>query len=96
MLNGGAPAVSAHRETFFAPLRNVSPGDIVVITMPYGTFRYRIGDHVIVRPNQPERVYTTEGIPEDSERLVLITCYPFSTWQPPNRRIAFFAELIHD
>jgi len=93
-LEGKQPALSAHRETFFSALRNVSTGDTVVVTMPYGTFKYKITNSIIINPEDGAKVYNTKGIAADSERLVLITCYPFNVWQSPNKRIAFFADLV--
>ncbi|MDL2211941.1 class D sortase [Erysipelotrichaceae bacterium OttesenSCG-928-M19] len=88
----GQPAVSAHRETFFRPLKDVKMGDIVTITMPYGKFQYRISKKVIAKPNEGEKIFNTEGI--EKERIVLITCYPFAAWTSPDERIAFYADLI--
>ncbi|MDF9867811.1 sortase A [Bacilli bacterium PM5-3] len=88
----GQPAFSAHRETFFKALENVKIGDIVVVTMPYGTYRYKISKSIIVKPDEGAKVYTTEGI--EKERIVLITCYPFSAWKSPSKRIAFFADIV--
>ena len=86
----GEPAVSAHRETFFKPLKDAKEGDIVVITMPYGTYRYEIYKSFVFDPD--EWPTTDETI--NKERLLLITCYPFNAWQSPDKRIAFFANLI--
>lgn len=86
-------ALSAHRETFFKPLKDAKDGDIVVVTMPYGTYRYKITSHIIVNPDEGNKVYTTQGM-KSSERIVLITCYPFSPWSNPAKRIAFFGDLV--
>ncbi len=88
----GNSVVSAHRETFFRPLENVSNGDIVVVEMPYGTFKYEIMDQIIVKPNEGSKVYGYEF--ESGQGLTLLTCYPFNAFSPPNERIAFFAQLI--
>ena len=88
----GVVALSAHRETFFAPLRDAKIGDIVKVEMPYGTFNYKITDSFVVNPDQGEKVYSEEGLTK--ERLVLITCYPFNNFLPPNQRAIFFADLI--
>ncbi|MDR1782008.1 MAG: class D sortase [Bacilli bacterium] len=86
-------AFSAHRETFFKSLKDVKNGDIVIVRMPYGTYKYKITSHIIVKPDEGSKVYTTEGM-KGKERVVLITCYPFSPWSNPSKRIAFFGDLI--
>ncbi len=88
----GQPAFSGHRETFFKALKNAKEGDIVTVSMPYGTYQYKISKKIIVKPDESAKVYTTEGI--NKERIVLITCYPFEAWTNPSKRIAFFADLI--
>lgn len=88
----GIIALSAHRETFFKPLKDMKNGDIVEIEMPYGTYKYKVVKHIIVKPNEGNKIYNENGL--DTERLALITCYPFSAFAPPNERIVFFADLI--
>lgn len=88
----GNSVVSAHRETFFKPLANVKNGDVVVLEMPYGTFKYEIIDQIIVKPDQGSKVYGYEF--ENGQGITLLTCYPFNAFSPPNERIAFFAQLI--
>ena len=85
-------AFSAHRETFFKQLQNAKIGDIVTVSMPYGTYQYKISKSIIVAPSESDKVFTAEGIVK--ERVVLITCYPFAPWTSPSKRIVFFADLI--
>lgn len=88
----GQPAFSAHRETFFNALKDAEVGDIVTVYMPYGTYRYKISKSIIVKPDEGGKIFTTEGV--NKERIVLITCYPFTAWSSPSKRIAFFADLM--
>lgn len=92
--NTGQPAFSGHRETFFKALQNVKNGDVVVVSMPYGTYRYKITHHIITGSGQKaaNKIYSTAGI--KTERIVLITCYPFSPLSNPSKRIAFYGDLI--
>ena len=89
---GGQPAVSGHRETFFRPLKDAKKGDIVTVTMPYGTYTYEITHSIIVEPDKGNEVYN--ALTNEKERLILITCYPFNQLFPPNERIVFYAKLI--
>lgn len=89
----GNSALSAHRETFFRPLENMKNGDIVVVEMPYGTFKYKVVDKIIVKPDQGNKVYNYTF--KKGEGITLITCYPFNPLSSPDKRIAFFAEIIN-
>ncbi|MEG0364366.1 MAG: class D sortase [Erysipelotrichales bacterium] len=90
--NSGQPILSAHRETFFRPLKDAKNGDIVTVEMPYGTYKYKISNSQVVQPNEADKAFTTEGM--KGERLILVTCYPFSFVAPPNERIIFYADLV--
>ena len=71
---GKVVAIAGHRTTFGAPLRHIdrlSRGDEITVTMPYGTFLYRVVGHEIVGNSdwsiiRPRRV----------ETLVLSACHP--------------------
>ncbi|WP_423364142.1 class D sortase [Mycoplasma sp. P36-A1] len=88
----GIIALSAHRETFFKPLKDMKIGDIITVKMPYGTYKYEVKKSMIVNPDQGALVYSEENV--NTERLALITCYPFSAFSTPSQRIIFFADLI--
>jgi len=71
----GAPGnigISAHRDTFFLPLRNIRQNDIITLTTPVNEFRYRVLFFRIVSPSD---VAVLE--PTTTEVLTLVTCYPF-------------------
>jgi len=68
----GNVAISAHRDTFFRPLRNVKLNDIVALTTPNGEYRYRVISTKVVKPSDVS-VLNSDG----NEILTLITCYPF-------------------
>lgn len=85
---------SAHRETFFSSLKDLKKGDIVVVKMPYGTYKYKITRELIVGTDQAsaDKVYSTAGMKD--ERIALITCYPFEAWTSPNQRYVAYGDLI--
>lgn len=89
----GQPTLSAHRETFFRPLKDAKVGTMVTVQMPYGTYQYKISKSFIVKPNEGAKVYSTEGM-INKERLILITCYPFSPFSNPDERIIFYADIV--
>jgi sortase A len=68
----GNVGISAHRDTFFRPLRNIKQNDIIELTTLLGEYRYRVVSTKIVGPND---VAVLEG--SGNEVLTLVTCYPF-------------------
>lgn len=68
----GNVGISAHRDTFFRPLRNVRLGDIVTLSTPDAEYRYRVLDTKVVPPSDVAVLN-----PDGSEILTLVTCYPF-------------------
>jgi sortase A len=68
----GNVAIAAHRDTFFRALRDVRDKDLILVTTPYGTFRYVVEATEIVNPTDLEVLRRTHH-PE----LTLVTCYPF-------------------
>lgn len=87
--------LSAHRETFFKALKDIKDGDIVVVTMPYGVYKYKINREIIVGTDEAsaKKVYSTAGLKK--ERIALITCYPFEAWSIPNKRFVAYGDLIN-
>jgi sortase A len=70
--NPGNIALTGHRDTFFRPLRNIRPYDIIVVTTLQGEYRYRVVSTKIVGP---EGVSVLDS--SDDQTLTLVTCYPF-------------------
>jgi sortase A len=80
-------AIAGHRTTYLAPFADIdelTPGQPIVLTMPYARFTYRVEETRIVDPT--ELWVTRRG----HERLVLTSCHP-----PLDaaRRIVVFARL---
>lgn len=66
--------VAGHRTTYGAPFSDIDklkPGDPVTFEVPYGTFRYVVTGHRIVRANQLE-VLQSRG----REEIALQACWP--------------------
>jgi len=74
----GNCVITAHRDTHFAALRYVGPGDILTLQRPDGhAIRYRVQATRVVPKSD------TSVLRQDARtRLTLITCYPFDTIRP--------------
>jgi len=79
----GNVAITAHRDTFFRPLRNIRMDDVITVATLRGEYRYRVVATEIVRPND---VWVLD--PVGGEVLTLVTCHPFYfVGAAPNRFI---------
>ena len=68
----GNVGISAHRDTFFRPLRNIQMDDVITLTTLQGEYRYRVVSTKVVSPQDVEVLDSTGG-----EVLTLVTCHPF-------------------
>jgi sortase A len=68
----GNVGIAGHRDTFFRPLRNIQPDDIITLTTLRGAYRYRV---VFTKVVSPDNVAVLN--PDGTEILTLVTCYPF-------------------
>jgi len=83
----GNIGIVAHRDTFFRPLREIGPEDLIVVTTSYGTFQYVVDGLEIVDPHHVEVL----GQRTDPE-LTLVTCYPFTFIGPAPKRLIVHAH----
>lgn len=85
----GNIGLSAHRDSFFRPLRNIKQNDIIQFSTPEADFRYRVISIKIVPPSD-----LTVLKPNGKEILTLVTCYPFYYVGPaPSRFIVRAARI---
>ena len=85
---GGTVAVAGHRTTYSQPFRHIDElraGDRVVLTTPYGRFRYAVYGRKIVDDRDWSIVR-----PRPFEQIVLTACHPLYS---AAQRIAVFARL---
>ena len=68
----GNVGIAGHRDTFFLPLRNIQPDDIITLTTLRGEYRYRVVSTKVVGPFDVAVLN-----PDGNEILTLVTCYPF-------------------
>lgn len=85
----GNIGISAHRDTFFRPLRNIRMHDRIRLATPAGDYRYRV---VSVRIVKPTEVSVLD--PGSDEVLTLITCYPFYFVGAAPKRFIVRAERV--
>ena len=85
----GNIGVSAHRDTFFRPLRNISKNDSITFTTRKGEYRYRVLSTVIVSPDD---VAVLAAGADDT--LTLVTCYPFYFVGPAPKRFIVRAQRV--
>jgi sortase A len=85
----GNAGISGHRDTFFRPLRNIEPNDVITLTTMRGEYRYRVVSTKVVDP-----VDMTVLDPSENETLTLVTCYPFYFVGPAPKRFIVRAERI--
>jgi sortase A len=74
---GGTTLISGHRDTHFAVLRHLRPGELLELETRQGLRRYRITDGAVFDSRVEAVAAGLEG-PE----LVLLTCYPFDALAP--------------
>lgn len=88
----GTSVIAAHRDTHFRWLKDVKPGDLLVITRTDGTsLTFRAGVSRIAR-------WDESGINADApgRNLVLATCWPFDATEQGPLRYIVDAELVPD
>ena len=89
--DAGNVVLAGHRDSFFAGLRNVAPGDLITLTTPATTQVYRIEQTRVVVADDVALLAPTEGA-----TLTLITCYPFHWVGPAPRRFVVRARRLDD
>ena len=73
----GTMLISGHRDTHFAVLRQLRPGDVLELEDRQGLRRYRVTDGAVF----DSRLEAIRASREQGE-LVLLTCYPFEALVP--------------
>jgi sortase A len=85
----GNVVLSAHRDTFFRPLRQIRAGDRVTLQTPMGLYRYVVQWTAVVNPSDTASLKAT---PDRS--LTLVTCYPFRYVGPAPQRFIVRARQV--
>lgn len=85
----GNAVITAHRDTFFRHIFELSQGDQIVLQRNGQTFRYVVTGKKIVKPEDVSVLQPTQ----DTE-LTLITCYPTYYIGPAPERLVIFSKLL--
>lgn len=85
----GNVGITGHRDTFFRPLRNIQPNDLITVTTLQGEYRYRVISTRVVAPDNVAVLDSTGG-----EILTLVTCHPFYYVGPAPNRFIVRAERV--
>jgi len=68
----GNVVLTAHRDSFFRPLRSIQPGDAITIKTLNGEFEYQVESTEVVLPSDVQVLQ-----PSSENTLTLVTCFPF-------------------
>lgn len=85
----GNVGIAGHRDTFFRSLRDVHPGDTIVMRTLQGSWEYRVQSCEVVHVSDTQ-VLEDSGSPA----LTLVTCYPFYYVGPAPERFIVHALRI--
>ncbi len=69
----GNVALAGHRDRLFRPLREIRPGDMIIIATSKGSFQYEVQSTFVVQATEVSVLRSS-----DTRELTLITCFPFS------------------
>jgi sortase A len=82
----GQIVLSGHRDTVFRKAGKLEIGDSLEIVLPYGNFEYEITETKIVKSDDLSII----TLQNETEELLLTTCYPFSyVGNAPQRYIIY-------
>ena len=74
----GTAIVSGHRDTHFAVLQELIPGDALFVEGRDGRVLRYVVDELVVADSRTTQV----GATDDASTLILITCWPFDALHP--------------
>ena len=87
----GNSVISAHRDTFFRHIYELSKGDEIQVRREGRTYTFQVTGKKIVMPDDLSVVKSTSDV-----RLTLITCYPIYYIGPAPQRLVVFSKLVGD
>jgi sortase A len=85
----GNSVISAHRDTFFRHIYELSKGDVVNIQRNGRSYNYEVTGKKVVDPSDLSVLK-----PSPDARLTLITCYPTYFIGPAPERLVVFTKLM--
>lgn len=104
-LEGGNSVITGHRDTHFAALQYLNPGDLIKVQTLEGQGEYQVTATFIVHQSQTQIIesnyfassyFSSNSIaPSRQDQLTLITCYPFNSLVPnPTLRYVVSANRV--
>ena len=87
----GNSVISAHRDTFFRHIYELTKGDEIQVRRDGRTYTFQVTGKKIVQPNDTSILNNTPDA-----RLTLITCYPTYYIGPAPERLIVFSKLAND
>lgn len=87
----GNSVITAHRDTFFRKIYELTKGDDILIRRNGEVFRYRVTGKKVVDPSDVSVLRPTKDA-----QLTLITCYPTYFIGPAPERLVIFSKLQTD
>lgn len=89
----GLSAIGGHRDTHLTLLRDIGPGDALIVEGPAGTItRFQITHAEVV----DSRTWRYPTVTEGPARLALTTCWPLEATEPGALRLVVYADAPHD
>ncbi|HEX4603731.1 MAG TPA: class D sortase [Candidatus Angelobacter sp.] len=85
----GNAVITAHRDTFFRHIYELSKGDQIQVRRSGRTFTYEVTGKKIVVPEDISVIKQT-----NDPQLTLITCYPTYYIGPAPKRLVVFSRLV--
>ncbi|HWC19606.1 MAG TPA: class D sortase [Terriglobales bacterium] len=85
----GNSVISAHRDTFFRHIYELSKGDEIKVRRNGRTYIFAVTGKKIVEPNDVSILKNTADA-----RLTLVTCYPIYYIGPAPQRLIIFSKLV--
>ncbi len=85
----GNAVITAHRDTFFRHIYELSKGDQLVVQRNGKIFKYEVTGKKVVQPTDVSVIKNS-----DDSRLTLITCYPTYYIGPAPERLVVFSKLV--
>jgi LPXTG-site transpeptidase (sortase) family protein len=85
----GNAVITAHRDTFFRHIYELSKGDHIEVRRSGRTFTYAVTGKRIVMPEDMSVIK-----PTNDPQLTLITCYPTYYIGPAPKRLVVFSRLV--
>ncbi|SEW42603.1 class D sortase [[Clostridium] fimetarium] len=87
----GLKLIAAHNgKGQFGELGSVVVGDLVTITMPYGTYTYQVKESKVVNANDT----TTYDFTVKDDKLILYTCYPMYYSSATDQRLFLYCDKV--